>query len=67
MIITVCEKNIRGYLIEKEIKRGGVIFMTKQGQKRPLDTPKRMIESRERERRREKDKKVEGEIREREM
>ena len=37
-------KNIRGYLIEKELKRGGVIFMTKQGQKRPLDTPKRMIE-----------------------
>ena len=44
MIRTVYEKNIRGYLIEKELKRGGVIFMTKQGQKRPLDTPKRMIE-----------------------
>ena len=32
------------------------IFEIKQGRKRPLDTPKRMIERRERE------KKVEGEI-----
>ena len=41
----------------------------KQGRKRPLDTPKRMIERREREgekrkkgRRRERERKVEGEI-----
>ena len=43
-------------------------FIKKQGRKRPLDTPKRMIERRERdgERRREKERererKVEGEI-----
>ena len=36
----------------------------KQGRKRPLDTPKRMIERRERERKVERDIEREGEIRE---
>ena len=35
-------------------------FVTEQGQKRPLDTPKRMMEKRER--RRERERKVEGEM-----
>ena len=38
------------------------LFALKQGQKRPLDTPKNMIERRERERMRERERKVEGEI-----
>ena len=48
------------------------IFIVKQGRKRPLDTPKRMIERREREKERERKKgrrrdiEREGEIRERE-
>ena len=36
-----------------------LVFLEKQGRKRPLDTPKRMIERRERE---EREIKVEGEI-----
>ena len=43
----------------------------KQGRKRPLDTPKRMIERREKERERKKERRRdierEGEMREREM
>ena len=41
----------------------GVVFSAKQGRKRPLDTPKRMIESREREGERERgerDREVKG-------
>ena len=38
------------------------LFYTKQGRKRPLDTPKKMIERGERERRRERERKVEGAI-----
>ena len=43
------------------------LFKHKQGQKRPLHTPKRMIETRERERKkgRRRDIEREGEIRER--
>jgi hypothetical protein len=36
------------------------LFFKEQGRKRPLDTPKKMIERREREKKRER--KVEGEI-----
>ena len=36
--------------------------MIKQGRKRPLDTPKKMIERREREKERERERKVQGEI-----
>ena len=36
-----------------------MIFVTKQGRKRPLDTPKRMIERREREGEREKERQKE--------
>ena len=38
----------------------------KQGRKRPLDTPKKMIERREREKGRRRDIEREGELRERE-
>ena len=41
-------------------------FQNKQGRKRPLDTPKRMIERREREKGKRRDIEREGEIRERE-
>ena len=38
------------------------MLLYKQGRKRPLDTPKRMIERRETEGERERERKVEGEI-----
>ena len=41
-------------------------FVIKQGRKRPLDTPKRMIKIRERKKGRRRDIEREGEIRERE-
>ena len=46
------------YTLEKFVK-----LITKQGRKHPLDTPKKMIERTEkRERRRERERKVQGEI-----
>jgi hypothetical protein len=42
--------------------RDKVVMYYQQGRKRPLDTPKRMIERREREGERKKERKVEGEI-----
>ena len=42
-------------------QREGMIIL-KQGRKRPIDTPKRMIERREREGERERERKEEGEI-----
>ena len=43
-----------------------ILIVSKQGRKRPLDTPKRMIERREREKGKRRDIEREGEIRERE-
>ena len=45
------------YKIRAKVFHKNVINVVKQGRKRPLDTPKRMIE-----RRRERERKVEGEI-----
>ena len=40
-----------------------IYFLYKQGQKRPLDTPKRMIERRERERKKGRRKDIERNVR----
>ena len=45
-----------------QVKHYIIILSIKQGRKRPLDTPKRMIERREREGERDRQRKVEGEI-----
>jgi hypothetical protein len=58
-IIILFYTKLRQYvflIILSEVMLINVNFQHKQGRKRPLDTPKRMIKRRERERKREKER-----------